>query len=90
MYYGVKVAVGQTNGNIFDLLDLARRQLDHLGRDGIAAKKRQKNRRYSRKGFLRFPLRSQGQVRKVLRRINRLGEPAIQVKRFSNPNPYPF
>ena len=90
MYYGVKVTVGQTNSNIFDFLDLARRQLDHLGRDGITAKKRQKNRRYLRKGFLRFPLRTQGQVRKVLKRINRLGESAIQVKRFSNPNSYPF
>ncbi len=90
MYRVVKVRIGPTNSNPFDLLDLARRQVDHLGHDGIMAKRRQTNDRYSRKGYLRFPLRNRAQVRKLVRRIDRLGEPAIQVRRLRNPNRYPF
>jgi hypothetical protein len=63
------------------------RRFDHLGEDGIVAKRRQRNRR---KGLLRFALRNRSQVRKVIARIKLLGEPAIQVRRFSNPNAYPY
>jgi len=90
MYRGLKIQIGPTNSNPLDLLDLARRQFDHLGPDGIKAKSRQTNRRYSRKGNLRFCLRNRAQILKVVNRINRLGEPAIRVTRFRNPNVYPL
>jgi len=90
MYRGLKVSIGPTNSNPYDLLDLARRQFDHLGPDGIMAKRRQTDDRYARKGELRFPLRNRAQVRALRRRISRLGEPAIRVRRFRNPNRYPY
>ena len=90
MYFGVKVRIGRTNQNVNDMLDLARRQADHLGPDGIKSKRRQKNGRYARKGVLRFPLRTRRQARKLDRRIRALGEPSIQVTRFKNPNRYPY
>jgi hypothetical protein len=89
MYHGVKITIGRTNSRVIDLLDLARRQFDHLGRDGIVSKRRQSNRRYRRRGCLRFPLRTRRQARRALSRIRHLGEPAIRARGFSNPNAYP-
>jgi len=90
MYRGLKISIGPTNRDPLDLIDLARRQFDHLGPDGIKAKTRQSNGRYQKKGRLRFPLRTQSQVRKVEKRIQLLGEPAIRFRRFTNPRTYPY
>ncbi|AMY00656.1 hypothetical protein A4R29_14985 [Mesorhizobium ciceri biovar biserrulae] len=72
-----------------DLVDLARRQVDHLGPAGITAKRNQTNERFLKKGFLRLAPLTRTQRRKLMVRISNLGEPAIKVQPFKNPNPLP-
>lgn len=86
MYRGVKIAVGRTNRAVTDVLDLARRQVDHLGPAGICSKRDQTNERYEAKGNLRFAPLSRAQIAKLTARIDELGEPAIKVVPFKNPN----
>ncbi|MGD9766242.1 MAG: hypothetical protein AB7U62_01240 [Pseudolabrys sp.] len=90
MYYGIQLSLKLTNRDQLLLIDMARRQFDHLGRDGILAKRRQTNARFLKKGFLRFRLRSISQVKLVERRIKQLDEPAIQSVRFTKPGSYPY
>jgi hypothetical protein len=81
----MRMWVGRTNRNAFDLLDQGRRQVDHLGLPGTVSKTKQTNDRYEKKGYLRFaPLRP-SQIRQLQARIDELGEPAIKTWRFKNP-----
>jgi hypothetical protein len=47
-YVGLKLRIAPTNRDKYFLVDLARRQFDHIGRDGIMAKSRQSDTRYAR------------------------------------------
>ena len=53
-YRIAKVSVGKTNRNPCDLVDVARRQVDHLGPIGIKAKKGQTDEVFLKRGYLRF------------------------------------
>lgn len=85
-YSVVRVEVGAPTRIGLDLLDLARRQADHLGRVGIEAKRRQTNRRYIRKGYLRFRFAKTTQADAFVTRLRRLGEPRIRWRRLRNTN----
>jgi hypothetical protein len=87
-YAVVRIIVGAATRRRLDLLDLARRQADHLGRPGILAKKRQTNRRYRRKGYLRLRFPSRRLARAYIARVARLDEPVIRYRLMRNPNPY--
>lgn len=89
MYRGLRIRIAKTNRNRLDLVDLARRQADHLGPAGISAKRNQTNERFLKKGFLRLAPLTCTQRRKVMARISNLGEPAIKMQPIKNPNPRP-
>lgn len=89
MYRGLRIRIAKTNRDRLDLVDLARRQVDHLGPAGITAKRNQTNERFLKKGFLRLAPLTRTQRRKLMVRISNLGEPAIKVRTFKNPNPRP-
>lgn len=89
-YSVVRVKIGKTNRRQLDLLDGARRRTDYLGKDGMRAKKGQTDRRYRRKGYLRLVFPDRAMARAYMRRVERLGEPAIKLRLMKNPNPYPF
>ncbi|MBM2716324.1 hypothetical protein JQK88_35375 [Mesorhizobium caraganae] len=86
MYLGVRIRVSRSNRNRLDLVDLARRQVDHLGPAGIRSKRNQTNERFVKKGYLRFAPLTRSQRRKLMVRISNLGEPAIKVQPIRNPN----
>lgn len=83
----VRIYVAATRGQL-DLVDLARRQADHLGPFGFRAKRRQTNRRFRRKGYLRLKFPTRGLARAYVARVRRLGEPAIQCRLMRNRNRY--
>ena len=87
-YSVVYLEVGPPASRRLDLLDLARRQTDHLGPYGILAKRRQTNRRYRRRGYLRMKFPTRRLARAYLRRVRRLEDPRIQYMLMHNPNPY--
>ena len=73
----VRVSVDDAWCANMDLVDLARRQCDHLGPHGFRAKKGQTNRSYSRRGFLKLKFPTRRLARAYVRRLERLGEPAL-------------
>ena len=87
-YAVVRVMVEGGASERLDLIDLARRQADHLGPHGMRAKKRQTNRRYRRKGYLRLRFPTRLLARAYVRRLQRLHEPALSWRVISNPNPF--
>ncbi|MER9190948.1 hypothetical protein [Mesorhizobium australicum] len=89
MYRGLRIRIAKTNRNRLDLVDLARRQVDHLGPAGISAKRDQTDERFLKKGFLRLAPLTRAQRRKVMARISNLGEQAIKMQPIKNPNPRP-
>lgn len=88
-YAVVRISVGPTNQDPLDVLDLGRRQVDHCGRPGIVAKRGQTDEHYEEKGYLRFPFQNPSLARRVVKRIERLGEPALRARLLTNPNPFP-
>ena len=78
----VYVTVKKTNCNRCFLIDLARRQTDHLGPLGIKAKRGQTNARFLKRGYirLRFPTRMLRQ--RFAERVRELDHPAIVVTFF--------
>lgn len=84
----VRVYVATATRERLDLLDLARRQADHLGPFGFRAKKRQTNARFRRKGYLRLRFPTRRLARAYVERVDRLGEPAIQCRLMRNRNLY--
>lgn len=87
-YSVVRIYVGATMRRRLDLLDLARRQSDHLGPFGFRAKRRQTNQRFRRKGYLRFRFPTDRLARAYIERVERLGEPAIRCRLMRNRNRY--
>ena len=82
MYRGVKVSLGETNRDPLMLIDMARRQVDYLGRSGIKSKAHQTDERFRKKGYLRFAPLSSKQIGEFKKRIENLGESAIVVTSF--------
>jgi hypothetical protein len=73
----VRIMVGRPTRQRLELLDLARRQADHLGPYGIRAKHGQSNRLYRKRGYLRLRFPTRRLARAYVERLERLGEPAI-------------
>jgi len=73
----VRVYVGRSNHAKLDVLDVARRQLDHLGPLGMRAKRGQTNRRYLRKGYLRFEFRTVAMRRRFADRVAEFCDPSV-------------
>jgi hypothetical protein len=73
-YSVVRIHVVTAMRRQLDLLDLARRQADHLGPLGFRAKKRQTNIRFRRKGFLRFRFPTRRLAQNYVDRVNRLSD----------------
>ncbi|MGZ8284178.1 MAG: hypothetical protein ACXWUZ_03840 [Allosphingosinicella sp.] len=73
----VRVWIDAATRTGLNLLDQARRQCDHLGPYGIAAKKGQTNRAYRRHGYLRMRFPTRRLARAYVKRLERLGEPQI-------------
>lgn len=84
----VRLHVGIPTRRGLDLLDLARRQCDHLGPYGFRAKKGQTNRAYKRRRYLRLRFPTRRLARAYVRRLRTLGEPRISWQLMRNPNPY--
>lgn len=82
----VHVWVGAATRLGLDLLDLARRQCDHLGPYGFLAKKRQTNRAYRRRGYLRMRFPTRRLAKAYVRRLRSLGESRIAWRLMCNPN----
>ena len=87
-YALVRITVGPATRRRLDLLDLARRQADHLGPHGFRAKRGQTNRSYRRRGYLRLRFPTRRLARAYIARLERLGEPAIVWRLMRNPNPF--
>ena len=87
-YSVVRIEVGPATRKRLDLLDLARRQTDHLGPYGFRAKRKQTNRRYRRLGYLRMKFPTCRLARAYTERLARLGEPRIRWRLMHNGNRY--
>lgn len=84
----VRIEVGAATRKRLDLLDLARRQADHLGPFGIRAKRWQTNRRYRRLGYLRLAFPTRALARAFGERLDRLGEPKLRWRLMRNAGRY--
>jgi hypothetical protein len=80
--YGARVYVKKTNRRPTDQLDVARRQADHLGPVGIAAKKGQTNAVFRKKGYLRFVFPTRAMRERYVTRVEENCDSAIEVWRF--------
>lgn len=87
-YWVVRVRIGRTNRGRLFLLDHARRQTDHFGRQGIRAKRGQTNTRYRQHGYIRLVFPTRTLAKRYIRRVERLGEPAVRCRLMRNPNRY--
>ena len=74
-----RVTVGKTNRDPCDLMDVARRQVDHLGPAGIVAKRGQTNEVFLRRGHLDFVFRSRATRSKFVERVEEHCHPAVSV-----------
>jgi hypothetical protein len=81
--FAVIVSVNRrTNHNPVQLLDIARRQSDYLGRRGIEAKRGQKDRVLIRKGLLRLEYGDRETARAYQDRVEALGYSELETKRL--------
>ena len=87
-YAIVRVWVDRAAGLELDLIDLARRQCDHLGPYGFRAKKDQTNRTYRRRGYLRLRFPTRRLAKAYVRRLRKLHEPEITWRLMHNSNRY--
>jgi hypothetical protein len=87
-YALVRVSVGAATRAGLDLLDLARRQCDHLGPYGFRAKGGQTNWSYRRRGYLRMRFPTRRLAKAYIRRLRHLGEPRIVGRLMRNPSSY--
>ena len=81
----VCITVGKATRQRMEVLDLARRQANHLGPYGIRAKRGQSNRLYRRRGFLRLHFPTRRMARAYVDRLKRLGEPALSWRLIRKP-----
>ncbi len=75
-----RVSVGKTNRNPCDLIDVARRQVDHLGPSGICAKRGQTNDVFLEQGYLQFVFRTFAERQKFADRVEENCHEAVQIK----------
>ena len=75
-----RVIVGKTNRNPCDLIDVARRQVDHLGPIGIRAKRQQTNARFLRQGYLSFSFPTRAMRQNFVDRVEEHCHPAVSVR----------
>lgn len=87
-YSVVRIYVSKATRRRIDLLDSARRQTDHFGPYGMRAKRRQTNRRFRRRGYLRLKYPTRRLAKAYIRRVARLNEPNIRCRLMQNLNPY--
>jgi hypothetical protein len=87
-YSVVRLEVGPATFRRLDLLDLARRQTDHLGPYGLRAKCHQTNRRYRRRGYLRLKFPTRRLARAYLSRVRKLRDGRIRCRLMRNPTTY--
>ena len=79
--FAVEVSVNRlTNHDPVQLLDLARRQSDYLGRRGIEAKRGQKDRVVARKGLLRLEYGDRETARAYQNRVESLGYSELEIR----------
>jgi hypothetical protein len=76
----VHVRVGPTNRSPKVLYDTARRQVDLLGRPGMIAKRGETDGTIRSRGYMRLPFPDKATARKYIRRVERLGENAIECR----------
>lgn len=84
-YELVHVSVGPATPSRLDLLDRARRECDHLGPYGIRAKKRQTNRAYRRRGYLRMRFPNRRLARAYMKRLRRLDDSRVSWRLVRGP-----
>ena len=77
-----RVMVGRTNRDPCDLVDVARRQADHLGRVGIAAKRGQTDGVFLKRGYLAFTFPSVAMRQKFVEGVEDHCDPAVSVRLF--------
>jgi len=77
-----RVSVGKTNRDRCDLVDVARRQVDHLGPLGMAAKRGQTDAAFLEDGFLSFVFPTKALRDAFVDRIAEHCHPAVTVKFF--------
>jgi hypothetical protein len=82
----VRVSVRPSNRGRFFLLDIARRQVDHLGPYGIKAKRGQTDERFRERGYIRLVFPNHTLAKRYVQRVERLGEPAVRCRLMRNPN----
>lgn len=81
--FAVVVSVNRrTNHDPVQLLDIARRQSDYLGRRGIEAKRGQKDRVLIRRGLLRLEYADRETARAYQDRVEALGYSELETKRL--------
>jgi len=80
-----RVMVGKTNRDPCDLLDVARRQADHLGRIGITAKRGQTDKAFLENGHLSFVFPTKAMRDKFVERVAEHCHPAVIVRLFRRP-----
>jgi hypothetical protein len=80
-----RVTVGKTNRDPCDLVDVARRQVDHLGPAGIAAKRGQTNEVFLRRGHLDFVFATRSMRGRFVERIEEHCHPAVSVSLLRRP-----
>jgi len=77
-----RVSVGKTNRNPYDVIDGARRQVDHLGSIGIIAKRGQTDDVYREKGHLDFVFPDRETRERYIERVEEHGDPAVIIQRI--------
>lgn len=80
-----RVSVGKTNRNPCDLIDVARRQNDHLGPIGIRAKSGQKNELFLEQGHLDFIYPNRAMRDRFVSLVEEHCHPAVTVKLLRKP-----
>ena len=77
-----RVSVGRTNRDPCDLVDVARRQTDHLGPVGMVAKLGQTDEVFLERGYLSFVFPDSDVRRRFTARVDEHCHPAVKVKLF--------
>ncbi|HMK90221.1 MAG TPA: hypothetical protein VK446_11390 [Methylocystis sp.] len=86
--YVVQVWVGRTNRKPLDLLDHARRQVDHLGPRGIKMKLDQTNELYMEQGYIEFPFPSPVMRERYIARLEENCDSAVKYNFFEREKPF--
>lgn len=77
-----RVSIGKTNQSPCDLIDVARRQVDHLGPLGMRAKRGQTDQRFLEEGSLSFVFPDRAMRDLYVARVEAHCHPAVMVELF--------